>query len=156
MSMIALIYRAAKNFNNFSDNNCDLPTQAMRFQPRKFREFHSWDSVASLTNLRLTVRINFSFISKFNLVPGLITRYQDSGDNRHVACREIEIYRKDSNVSFPELFVSCPFAEETEIEGITYRLEYLVVGSSYEYSKKLVFIVPRHTFIGKFPRQVLE
>lgn len=80
---------------------------------------------------------------------GLITRYQESGDDRQAACREVEIYGRDSEISFPELFVSCPFADET-FEAVPYRLEYLAVGNSYEYSRKLVFIVPRHRSIGEF------
>ncbi|XP_043274478.1 uncharacterized protein [Venturia canescens] len=78
----------------------------------------------------------------------LIARYQDASNYRHADCFEIDIHPKNEETLFPEIFFSCPFAEET-FEATPYRLQYLVVGKDFEYSRKLVFVVPRHMEIDE-------
>ncbi|XP_001604511.1 uncharacterized protein LOC100120917 isoform X1 [Nasonia vitripennis] len=76
----------------------------------------------------------------------LTMRYQTLGDEKTSACRNVRFYGNASNLPLQDFFVSCPFYNSS-FENSPYRLEYLVSGPNYEYSRKLVFIVPNHIFI---------
>ncbi|OAD57020.1 hypothetical protein WN48_02819 [Eufriesea mexicana] len=79
---------------------------------------------------------------------GLVTRYQSLLDENEAACRYIELYGNATVPTPKELYVSCPFADES-YESVPYRLDYLVTGEKYKYSKRYVFNVPVHKFIGE-------
>lgn len=85
---------------------------------------------------------------KCHSIAGLTTRYQTLGDEETSACRNVRFYSNVSNLPLQDFFVSCPFSNSS-FENSPYRLEYLVSGPNYEYSRKLVFIVPNHIFIGE-------
>lgn len=77
-----------------------------------------------------------------------MTRYQSVGQENMSACRHVEFYGNTTQKWPKDFYVSCPFSDE-KYETTPYRLEYLVESDDYEYSRKLVFIVPRHRYIGK-------
>ncbi|KAJ8680618.1 hypothetical protein QAD02_016405 [Eretmocerus hayati] len=78
----------------------------------------------------------------------LITRYQSLGDEDTSACRHVEFFKNSSMAPLKDFFVSCPFSNNS-FENAPYRLEYLISGDNYEYSRKFVFIVPNHRSIDK-------
>lgn len=78
----------------------------------------------------------------------MTTRYQELGAQKSY-CRHIQLRGLKEINKLPNLFISCPFSNSS-FEGIPYRLEYLIAGDNYEYSKKLVFQVPDHLSIGEF------
>ena len=91
-------------------------------------------------------------ISLISLVKsGLITRYQNIMESKENACRHIELYGNDSHPVPKHLYVSCPFSDAA-YEGSPYRLEYTAIGKDFLYSRKYVFYVPNHEFIGRFSR----
>lgn len=61
----------------------------------------------------------------------------------------MQLYENASHPVPKDLYVSCPFSDAT-YEGSPYRLEYSVIEEHYAYSKKYIFYVPQHKFIGKF------
>lgn len=79
---------------------------------------------------------------------GLITRYQNIIDDDENACRHIELHGNASHPAPRDLYVSCPFYGAA-YEGSPYRLEYLAIGKKYAYSRRYVFHVPQHKFIGE-------
>ncbi|XP_012278230.1 uncharacterized protein LOC105698504 isoform X2 [Orussus abietinus] len=83
----------------------------------------------------------------------LITRYQDINAEGTSVCRHIHLYGNVTHQRPSELFVSCPFSDDS-FEGASYRLEYLVVGKCYEFSRKLVFNVPIHRFVNEMVTDV--
>ncbi|XP_043463754.1 uncharacterized protein LOC122499448 isoform X2 [Leptopilina heterotoma] len=83
----------------------------------------------------------------------LVTRYQSVSQEKLSACRHVEFYGNTTQQWPKDFFVSCPFSDET-YETTPYRLEYLIESHNYEYSRKLVFIVPRHRFIDDTVRDV--
>ncbi|XP_057325549.1 uncharacterized protein LOC130667741 isoform X1 [Microplitis mediator] len=77
----------------------------------------------------------------------MTTRYQELGARKSY-CRHIQLRGLKEINKLPNLFISCPFSNSS-FEGIPYRLEYLIAGDNYEYSKKLVFQVPDHLSIDE-------
>ncbi|CAK9812967.1 hypothetical protein ANTQUA_LOCUS7476 [Anthophora quadrimaculata] len=78
---------------------------------------------------------------------GLVTRYQNLLNESESACRYVKLYGNETHPPPKELYVSCPFSNES-YESIPYRLDYLVTGERYNYSKRYIFNVPVHRFIG--------
>lgn len=97
--------------------------------------------LAGWSNFRLFVGIFLYHI-------GLVTRYQSLLDENEAACRYIELYGNETVPAPKELYVSCPFSDES-YESVPYRLDYLVTGEKYKYSKRYVFNVPVHKVIGE-------
>ncbi|XP_058807442.1 uncharacterized protein LOC131673451 [Phymastichus coffea] len=83
----------------------------------------------------------------------LTTRYQSLGDEETSVCRHVHFYRNQTNYRFKDFFVACPFYNNS-YENNTYRLEYLISGDNYEYSRKLVFVVPDHKSIADSVKNV--
>lgn len=79
---------------------------------------------------------------------GLVTRYQSLLNENESICRYVEVHGNETDPAPKELYVSCPFSDES-YESVPYRLEYLVTGEKYKYSKRYVFNVPVHRFIGE-------
>ncbi|XP_076292829.1 uncharacterized protein LOC143215020 isoform X2 [Lasioglossum baleicum] len=77
---------------------------------------------------------------------GLITRYQSLSNPNQSACRHVEFYGNETHPAPEELYVSCPFANDS-YESSPYRLHVLLTGETYNYSKQYIFNVPRHRFI---------
>ncbi|XP_076653491.1 uncharacterized protein LOC143359449 isoform X2 [Halictus rubicundus] len=77
---------------------------------------------------------------------GLITRYQNLNHSNESACRHVKFYGNETHPSPKELYVSCPFHDET-YELTSYKLDILLTGETYNYSKMYIFNVPRHRFI---------
>ncbi|XP_034952250.1 uncharacterized protein [Chelonus insularis] len=88
----------------------------------------------------------FNFSIKNTDFYKLTTRYQDIGNPKQSHCRYFQLSGHNETVELPELFVSCIFSNSS-FEGQPYRLEYLISGDSYEYSRKFVFKVPHHLSI---------
>lgn len=88
-------------------------------------------------------------IDQYILSTELVTRYQKLGMPVKSHCRHIELFNYGEVINKPELYVSCPFYPNSSFEGDDYRLEYLVAGKDFEFSRKLVFRVPHHLNIGK-------
>ncbi|KAK0179883.1 hypothetical protein PV327_005594 [Microctonus hyperodae] len=103
----------------------------------KYPELHT-----KLTAFNLTV--------KDATIHRLITRYQDvdpkNSENSH--CRHIKLFDFEYSTVTPEIFISCPFSNFS-FEGVAYRLEYLIGGKNYEYSRKFIFKVPYHLSIDE-------
>nr|XP_012216261.1 PREDICTED: uncharacterized protein LOC105668447 isoform X1 [Linepithema humile] len=76
----------------------------------------------------------------------LTMRYQEIANKNENACRHIELYGNSSHPAPKDLYVSCPFNDAT-YEGASYRLECLVIGKNYVYTKKYIFYVPWHRLI---------
>ncbi|GAB1866897.1 SEFIR domain-containing protein [Camponotus japonicus] len=76
----------------------------------------------------------------------LTIRYQNIANENENACRYVELYGNATHPAPKELYVSCPFSDAT-YEGSPYRLEYLMIGENFVYSKKYIFYVPQHKFI---------
>lgn len=76
----------------------------------------------------------------------LTTRYQEIANENENVCRHIELYGNSSHPAPKDLYVSCPFNDMT-YEGTSYRLECLVIGKNYAYTKKYIFYVPQHKLI---------
>lgn len=68
------------------------------------------------------------------------------------ACRYIQLYGNKTVPAPKDLYISCPFSNES-YESIPYQLDYLVTGERYKYSKRYIFNVPAHKFIGKYLKQ---
>ncbi|XP_017789355.1 PREDICTED: uncharacterized protein LOC108571752 isoform X2 [Habropoda laboriosa] len=77
---------------------------------------------------------------------GLVTRYQNLLNESESACRYVKLYGNETHPPPDEFYVSCPFSNES-YESIPYRLDYLVTGERYNYSKRYIFNVPIHRFI---------
>ncbi|CAG5094910.1 Protein of unknown function [Cotesia congregata] len=77
----------------------------------------------------------------------MTTRYQELGAQKSY-CRHIQLGDLKEANELPNLFISCPFSNSS-FEGVPYRLEYLITGNNYEYSKKFVFQVPDHLSIDE-------
>ncbi|XP_047362061.1 uncharacterized protein LOC124953971 isoform X1 [Vespa velutina] len=78
----------------------------------------------------------------------LTTRYQSLMDENISVCTHIALHGNTTD-SVPNRFIlSCPFTNQS-FEGSPYRLEYSVSGKRFEYSKKLVFIIPHHESIDE-------
>ncbi|XP_023247431.1 uncharacterized protein LOC106635760 isoform X2 [Copidosoma floridanum] len=97
-----------------------------------------------------TTAFNFS-IANINF-DKLVTRYQSLGGEES-ACRHVEFSRKLHTEAPNFFYVSCPFSNRS-FENSQYRLEYLISSKNYEYSRKLVFIVPNHRYIDTVVRDV--
>lgn len=69
------------------------------------------------------------------------------------ACRYIQLYGNETLPAPKDLYISCPFSNES-YESIPYQLDYLVTGERYKYSKRYIFNVPAHKFIGKYLKQI--
>ncbi|XP_011500596.1 PREDICTED: uncharacterized protein LOC105364382 isoform X2 [Ceratosolen solmsi marchali] len=83
----------------------------------------------------------------------LITRYQNLGDEETSSCHRVKFYGNVTTYPLKEFHLSCPFSNNS-FENNPYRLEYLISGDNYEYSRKLVFIVPNHRFIDQTVKDV--
>lgn len=100
--------------------------------------------VAKLPHTKLTA-FNLTINSiKFRR---LITRYQNLGDKKSSHCRDNRFYDFDKFENGRDIFVACPFSNSS-FEAVDYRLEYLIIGHYYEYSRQLIFTVPNHSSIG--------
>ncbi|XP_033229384.1 uncharacterized protein LOC117180896 isoform X2 [Belonocnema kinseyi] len=112
----------------------------------------------SLVNLKLSAYVFVESLmdkmTAFNLSVSdinfrrLVTRYQSVGQEKTSACRHVEFYGNTTQKWPKDFYISCPFSDE-KYETTPYRLEYLVEFDNYEYSRKLVFIVPRHRYIDE-------
>lgn len=69
-------------------------------------------------------------------------------DENISVCTQIDLNGNTTDAVPKRFFLSCPFTNQS-FEGSPYRLEYSVSGKSFEYSKKLVFMIPHHESIGK-------
>ncbi|XP_053987508.1 uncharacterized protein LOC128880941 [Hylaeus volcanicus] len=76
----------------------------------------------------------------------LTTIYRSLLDENELACRRIDLYGNQTDPAPKELYVSCPFSNDS-YESLPYRLDYLVTGKTYNYSKQYIFNVPVHKFI---------
>ncbi|XP_066584361.1 uncharacterized protein [Prorops nasuta] len=127
-----------------------------------------FENVNHISPLKDTVKVKLSAyvihvsqqkLTAFNLsltdvnFNSLITRYQSLADETLSACRYINLYRNETHPAPTELYVSCPFADQS-FENVPYHLEYLVTGDDYEYSKKLVFTVPNHNHIDEYETNI--
>ncbi|KAK2581249.1 hypothetical protein KPH14_008039 [Odynerus spinipes] len=78
----------------------------------------------------------------------LTTRYQSLMDEHISMCSHIALHRNTTDLVPNKFFISCPFTNQS-FENSPYRLEYSVSGKRFEYSKKLVFIIPHHESIDE-------
>lgn len=117
--------------------------------------FHSKETYIASANEIFNTPGIFPIISRYRALKiflcksGLIMRYQNIIDDDENVCRHIELYGNASHPAPKDLYVSCPF-HDTGYEGSAYRLEYLAIGKKYAYSRRYVFHVPQHEFIGEF------
>lgn len=88
------------------------------------------------------------YIKIFVCTIELVTRYQNV-DATENSCRHIELYGNSTHPAPKNLYLACPFSSN-EYEGSLYRLEYYVTGENYRYSRKYIFYVPYHIYIGEF------
>ncbi|XP_033321808.1 uncharacterized protein LOC117217969 isoform X2 [Megalopta genalis] len=79
---------------------------------------------------------------------GLITRYQNLLNPNQSACRQIKFYGNKTHPAPKELYVSCPFSDES-YESSSYRLDVQLIGETYNYSKKYIFNVPQQRLIDE-------
>ncbi|XP_076228523.1 uncharacterized protein LOC116432018 [Nomia melanderi] len=77
---------------------------------------------------------------------GLIARYQNLLNSNQSHCRRIKFYGNATNPAPEQLYVSCPFSNDS-YESFPYRLDLLVTGDTYSYSKQYIFNVPRQESI---------
>lgn len=84
----------------------------------------------------------------FNDETGLITRYQNLLNSNQSHCRRVGLYGNATNPAPKQLYVSCPFSNDS-YESFPYRLDILITGGTYSYSKQYIFNVPRQELIGK-------
>ncbi|KAL7303825.1 hypothetical protein TKK_0003949 [Trichogramma kaykai] len=78
---------------------------------------------------------------------GLTTRFQGLGDESATsACRHAKFHHNVTQFPLTDFHVSCPFSNYS-FEMVSYRLEYAIYNDTYEYSRKLLFLVPDHRFL---------
>ncbi|XP_017887333.1 uncharacterized protein LOC108629272 isoform X2 [Ceratina calcarata] len=77
----------------------------------------------------------------------LVTYYQWMDNKNELYCRKIRFYGNETYPAPKELYISCPFANDT-YENKNYRLKYIVTGERYKYRKQYMFRVPDHMFFG--------
>ncbi|XP_015175205.1 PREDICTED: uncharacterized protein LOC107065755 isoform X1 [Polistes dominula] len=79
----------------------------------------------------------------------LTIRYQSLLDENNYKCMHVSSYGNKTDLESNNKFsLSCSFLSQS-YEGSPYRLQYFVARETWQYSKKLVFIIPHHESIDE-------